>query len=65
MRCINEKKMDKEYLPVIGHTEFRVNVAKLAMGPKACQFKEGRYVCVQGLGNTGSLSLGAMFLKRY
>ncbi|XP_026468868.1 aspartate aminotransferase, mitochondrial-like [Ctenocephalides felis] len=64
VKCIASRKMDKEYLPIVGHTGFRKAAAKLAFGD-ACPFKEGRYVSIQGIGGTGCLSLGALFLKKH
>ncbi|MCI4379252.1 hypothetical protein PGIGA_G00225730 [Pangasianodon gigas] len=60
---IAAKKLDKEYLPIGGLADFTKACAQLALGPDSEVLKSGRSVTVQTISGTGSLRVGANFLK--
>jgi aromatic-amino-acid transaminase len=55
----------KSYLPIDGLPAYNQEVQKLLFGADAQLIAEGRAVTVQGLGGTGSLRIGADFLRRF
>jgi aromatic-amino-acid transaminase len=55
----------KSYLPIDGLAAYNKEVQKLLFGADSQVMAEGRAVTVQGLGGTGSLKIGADFLKRF
>ena len=55
----------KTYLPIDGLAAYNKEVQKLLFGADSQVIAEGRAVTVQGLGGTGSLKIGADFLKRF
>nr|XP_023683110.1 aspartate aminotransferase, mitochondrial-like isoform X3 [Paramormyrops kingsleyae] len=60
---IAAKQLDKEYLPIGGLGDFSKACAELALGPDSEVLKSGRSVTVQSISGTGSLRVGANFLK--
>ncbi|XP_032891866.1 aspartate aminotransferase, mitochondrial [Amblyraja radiata] len=62
---IAAKKMDKEYLPIGGLADFNKACAELALGNNSEVIRSGRYITVQTISGTGSLSVGANFLQRF
>lgn len=55
----------KSYLGIDGLPAYNKEVQKLLLGADSQVIAEGRAVTVQGLGGTGSLKIGADFLKRF
>ncbi|MBS1807674.1 MAG: aspartate/tyrosine/aromatic aminotransferase [Acidobacteria bacterium] len=55
----------KTYLPIDGLAAYNKEVQKLLFGADSPIIAEGRAVTVQGLGGTGSLKVGADFLRRF
>ncbi|MGH9841104.1 MAG: aromatic amino acid transaminase [Blastocatellia bacterium] len=55
----------KSYLGIDGLPAYNKEVQKLLFGPDSQVLAEGRAVTVQGLGGTGSLKIGADFLRRF
>ncbi|KAI1285188.1 Aspartate aminotransferase, mitochondrial [Halotydeus destructor] len=62
---VYNKKLDKEYLPIVGHVDFVKAAAELAFGKDSPVIKQGLNVSVQGISGTGSLMLGARFLNDF
>ncbi|XP_054164891.1 aspartate aminotransferase, mitochondrial-like [Oppia nitens] len=62
---LKSKNLDKEYLPISGLAEFTAAAAKLAFGENSRVIKEGLNATVQGISGTGSLMLGANFLRDF
>ena len=60
-----EQEATKSYLPIDGLAVYNKEVQKLLFGADAQVLAEGRAVTVQGLGGTGSLKIGADFIKRF
>jgi len=54
-----------EYLPVLGLPSLRDAAVKLALGAESPALSEGRAFGIQALSGTGSLRIGAEFLKRF
>ncbi|XP_041455672.1 aspartate aminotransferase, mitochondrial-like [Lytechinus variegatus] len=57
--------LDKEYLPITGLADFAKGAAKLAFGQDNPLLAEGRNVTVQTISGTGSLRVGANFLRKF
>ncbi len=55
----------KSYLGIDGLPAYNKEVQKLLFGADSQVIAEGRAVTVQGVGGTGSLKIGADFLKRF
>jgi aromatic-amino-acid transaminase len=55
----------KAYLPIDGLAAYNKEVQKLLFGADSQIIAENRAVTVQGLGGTGSLKIGADFLRRF
>jgi aromatic-amino-acid transaminase len=53
------------YLPIDGIAVYDKAVQELVFGAESAIVQEGRAVTVQGLGGTGSLKIGADFLRRF
>jgi aromatic-amino-acid transaminase len=53
------------YLPIDGIAVYDKAVQELIFGAESSIVQEGRAVTVQGLGGTGSLKIGADFLRRF
>ena len=53
------------YLPIDGIAAYDKAVQQLVFGAESHVVQEGRAVTVQGLGGTGSLKIGADFLRRF
>jgi len=62
---LNDKSLDKEYLPIDGHAGFNVVSQNLIFGATHPLLKEGKVVTVQTLSGTGSLRVGFEFVKTY
>ncbi|XP_065064421.1 aspartate aminotransferase, mitochondrial-like [Rhopilema esculentum] len=62
---IRSKNLDKEYLPISGLAEFTKASAKLAFGDDSEHIKNSLNITVQGISGTGSLRIGANFLKKF
>lgn len=60
-----EQEATKSYLPIDGLAVYNKEVQKLLFGADSQVLAEGRAVTVQGLGGTGSLKIGADFIKRF
>jgi len=60
-----EQEATKSYLPIDGLATYNKEVQKLLFGADSQVIAEGRAVTVQGLGGTGSLKIGADFLRRF
>jgi aromatic-amino-acid transaminase len=60
-----EQETTKSYLPIDGLAAYNKEVQKLLFGADSQVIAEGRAVTVQGLGGTGSLKIGADFLRRF
>ena len=55
----------KSYLPIDGFAAYNKEVQKLLFGADSPIIAESRAVTIQGVGGTGSLKVGADFLKRF
>lgn len=62
---LSTKNLDKEYLPISGFADFTTASAKLAFGDNSRVITEGLNATVQGISGTGSLMLGANFLRDF
>jgi aromatic-amino-acid transaminase len=60
-----EQENTKTYLGIDGLPAYTKEVQKLLLGPDSQLIAEGRAVTFQGLGGTGSLKIGADFLRRF
>jgi aromatic-amino-acid transaminase len=61
----HQEEATKSYLPIDGLSAFNSEVQKLLFGAGSQVIAESRAVTFQGLGGTGSLKIGADFLKRF
>src|SRR5436190_24373612 len=57
------KEDSKGYIPIDGVPAYNREVQVLFFGPQCTVLEEGRAVTAEGLGGTGSLKIGADFLK--
>lgn len=62
---LKAKNLDKEYLPISGVPEFCKLSIQLALGDKSPVVSDGLNATVQGISGTGSLRIGAAFLKAF
>ncbi|CAG2182333.1 unnamed protein product, partial [Oppiella nova] len=62
---LRTKNLDKEYLPISGFADFTTAAAKLAFGDNSRVLSDGLNATVQGISGTGSLMLGANFLRDF
>nr|UDM59186.1 mitochondrial aspartate aminotransferase isoform X1 [Androctonus crassicauda] len=60
-----EQKLDKEYTTIAGIAEFCQAAAKLAFGDNSVVIKDGLNATAQGISGTGSLTIGAFFLRDF
>ncbi|XP_022918905.1 aspartate aminotransferase, mitochondrial [Onthophagus taurus] len=60
-----EKSLDKEYLPISGTADFCKHSINLALGDNNPVVSNGLNATVQGISGTGSLRIGAAFLKSF
>ncbi len=60
-----ESEATKSYLPIDGLPAYNKAVQQLLLGADSQVLAEGRAVTVQGLGGTGSLKIGADFVRRF
>jgi len=58
-------KLNKEYAPITGESDFCKEAAKLAFGADSPVLKDSRNVTVQGISGTGSLRIGAEFISKH
>lgn len=61
-KLLADKRLDKEYLPVLGNEAFIRTSLQLMFGNDSPLLKSDRLVGVQTLGGTGALRVGAEFL---
>ncbi|XP_065221219.1 aspartate aminotransferase, mitochondrial-like [Planococcus citri] len=59
------EKPDKEYAPIQGFPDFCKLSAQLALGEDSVHLKNETAVTVQGISGTGSLTIGARFIKAF
>jgi aromatic-amino-acid transaminase len=64
-RAIAARGAPYPYLPIDGLAVYDKAVQELVFGTGSSIVQEGRAVTVQGLGGTGSLKIGADFLRRF
>jgi aromatic-amino-acid transaminase len=64
-RAMAAKGTPLPYLPIDGIAAYDKAVQQLVFGPESSVVQEGRAVTVQSLGGTGSLKIGADFLRRF
>ena len=64
-RILADSSSNHEYLPMGGLPEFCKAAAELAFGSNSPAITSGRVATIQGLSGTGSLRVGAEFLKRF
>ena len=64
-QIVLSKNMHKEYAPIEGLASFRECAAKLIFGAQSDICLQQRHATVQAVGGTGSLRVGAMFLKKF
>ncbi|KAK4422280.1 Aspartate aminotransferase 3, chloroplastic [Sesamum alatum] len=62
---VNDRSRVKEYLPIVGLSDFNKLSAKLILGADSPAIQENRVTTVQCLSGTGSLRVGAEFLARH
>ena len=60
-----EQKNNKEYLPIDGFAPFNKVSAELMFGADSELLASGKIVTLQSLSGTGSLRVGAAFVKRF
>ena len=60
-----EQEATKSYFGIDGVPAYIKEVQKLLLGADSQVLAEGRAVTVQGVGGTGSLKVGADFLRRF
>ncbi|KAI5669324.1 hypothetical protein M9H77_19177 [Catharanthus roseus] len=64
-QLVNDSSRVKEYLPIVGLSDFNKLSAKLILGADSPAIRENRVTTVQCLSGTGSLRVGAEFLARH
>jgi aspartate aminotransferase len=57
--------LSKEYLPIIGDSQFTKLAAELAYGSQSVVLKNGLVSMAQSISGTGALRLGGVFLNRF
>ncbi|KMZ73817.1 Aspartate transaminase [Zostera marina] len=62
---VSDISLKKEYLPITGLADFNKSSAKLILGSDSPAIQENRVATVQCLSGTGSLRVGAEFLKKH
>ncbi|KAJ6220170.1 hypothetical protein RDWZM_005982 [Blomia tropicalis] len=62
---LSQLNLDKEYLPISGLADFTSSAAKLAFGEKSQVIVQKLNSTVQGISGTGSLTIGAYFLRDF
>jgi aspartate aminotransferase len=62
---IKAKNLDKEYAPISGNPDFCKHAIQLALGDGSEVIANGLNATVQGISGTGSLRVGAAFLKSF
>lgn len=62
---LTQMNLDKEYLPISGLADFTAASAKLAFGDKSPVITQKLNATVQGISGTGSLTIGAYFLRDF
>jgi len=60
-----DSTLNHEYLPVAGLPSLRDAAVRLALGESSPAIEQGRTFGIQALSGTGSLRIGAEFLKRF
>ncbi|KAG5408716.1 hypothetical protein IGI04_005035 [Brassica rapa subsp. trilocularis] len=64
-QLVNDPSRVKEYIPIAGLADFNKLSAKLILGADSPAIKESRVAIIQCLSGTGSLRVGAEFLKKH
>uniref|UniRef100_A0A915IK44 Aspartate aminotransferase n=1 Tax=Romanomermis culicivorax TaxID=13658 RepID=A0A915IK44_ROMCU len=64
-QLIANRKMDKEYAPIAGLTEFCDAAIKLALGDNELIIKDKKTATVQSISGTGALRIGKAFLQKF
>eukprot|EP00794_Sanderia_malayensis_P018592 gene18592-20458_t len=62
---LRSQNLDKEYAPIAGYADFTRESAKLAFGEDNPCLKNGLNATVQTISGTGSLRVGANFLRKF
>jgi len=60
-----EKKLNHEYLPIVGHADFVRCATELAFGKESQMLEDKRVAAVQALSGTGALRVAGEFIKRF
>ncbi|CAM8949536.1 unnamed protein product [Rhodiola kirilowii] len=64
-KLVNDRSRVKEYLPIVGLSDFNKLSARLMFGADSSAIIENRITTVQCLSGTGSLRVGGEFLARH
>ncbi|XP_055447456.1 aspartate aminotransferase, cytoplasmic [Psammomys obesus] len=64
-RIAEDRRLNHEYLPILGLADFRSLASQLLLGENCPALEEKRVGGVQALGGTGALRIGADFLGRW
>jgi len=64
-QLVNDPSRVKEYIPIAGLADFNKLSAKLILGADSPAIQESRVATIQCLSGTGSLRVGAEFLKKH
>uniref|UniRef100_T1IT14 Aspartate aminotransferase, mitochondrial n=1 Tax=Strigamia maritima TaxID=126957 RepID=T1IT14_STRMM len=62
---MRSKNLEKEYAPISGSADFCKASIQLALGEDNPQLKNNQNATVQGISGTGSLTIGASFIKKF
>lgn len=62
---LSKKKLDKEYAPISGISDFCSLAIKLALSNESPIIKDKHCASIQSISGTGALRIGAEFLQRY
>ena len=60
-----DKKLNHEYLPIVGHADFVKCAMELAYGKESQLLEDKRIAAVQALSGTGALRVAGEFIKRF
>ena len=60
-----DKKLNHEYLPIVGHQDFVKCATELAFGKESQLLEDKRVAAVQSLSGTGALRVAGEFIKRF
>lgn len=62
--ALSAGELNKEYLPIEGHAEFRRLSARLVLGDDSAALAEGRVATLQTISGTGAVAVAASALRR-